>query len=104
MRAAPNILCANKTRAAREQAIEEITAMPAKKRIVDARADSEGDISHVRFAGNRTFTPVGAAIRLADQGKIENAHSVRRRGAKTHLRTNPDSRERNNLDYMAGDD
>ena len=78
--------------------------MPGKRRIVDARADSEGDITHVRFAGNTTYTPVGTAMRLADQGKVANAHTVRRENAKPHLRTNPDGRERNNLDYMAGDD
>lgn len=78
--------------------------MPGKKRIVDARADSEGDITHVRFRGNQNFTTVKTAIPMADRGEIENAHVVRRSGAKTHLRTNPDGRERNNLDYWAGDD
>lgn len=75
-----------------------------KRRIVDARADGEGDITHVRFAGNSKFTPVATAIPMAERGQIENAHAVHRSNAKVHLRTNPDGREANNLDTMAGDD
>ena len=78
--------------------------MPKKKKIVDARADADGDISQVLFKGNTRFTSVGNAIPIADRGKIENAHVVRRSNAKTHLRTNPNSRKQDNLDYMAGDD
>lgn len=75
----------------------------AKKRIVDARAGGDGDITHVRFAGNSRFTPVDRAIPIADRGDIENAHVVRRSNAKPHLRTNPDGQTSNNLDDMAGD-
>jgi len=75
-----------------------------KRRIVDARADSEGDITHVLFDGNSRYTSVDGAIPMADRGEIENTHVVRRDGAKTHLRTNPDGRKGNNLDHMAGDD
>lgn len=74
-----------------------------RRRVVDARADSEGDITHVRLSGNQRFTPVEKAIEMADRGEIANAHSVRRSNAKTHLRTNPDGKLSNNLDDMAGD-
>ena len=77
--------------------------MAEKRKIVDARADSEGDITHVKFKGNRRFTPVEQAIPMADRGEIENTHVVRARDKKTHLRTNPDSQKKNNLDDMAGD-
>jgi hypothetical protein len=41
---------------------------------------------------------------MAGSGReIQNAHVVRREGAKTHLRTNPDGRRSNNLDDLAGD-
>lgn len=43
------------------------------------------------------------AIFIADRGDINNAHVVRRQGAKTHLRTNPDGIKGNNLDAMACD-
>lgn len=76
----------------------------AKKRIVDARADKDGDITHVRFRGNANFTPVEKAIPMADRGEIADTHVVRRDGAKTHLRTDPDRTRKNNLDDMAGDD
>lgn len=74
-----------------------------KKTIVDARADSEGDITHVKFDGNTNFTSIDRAIPIADRGEIDNAHVVRRQGAKIHLRTNPDGAKGNNLDTMAGD-
>ncbi len=35
------------------------------RRIVDARADSKGNISHVRLDGNQRFTPVATAIPMA---------------------------------------
>ena len=78
--------------------------MPGKKRIIDARGDADGDTTHVLFDGNQRFTSVDQAIPMADRGDIENTHVVRRQNSKVHLRTNPDGRERNNLDYMVGDD
>tara|TARA_R110002074_G_C12200852_1_gene635247 strand:+ start:160 stop:393 length:234 start_codon:yes stop_codon:yes gene_type:complete len=75
----------------------------SQKKVVDARADEEGDITHVRLEGNQRFTSVGKAMEMADRGDLENAHSVRRSNAKPHLRTNPDAKKSNNLDDMAGD-
>ncbi len=77
--------------------------MTKKRKIVDARADSEGDITHVKFEDNSRFTSVEQAIPMADRGEIENTHVVRAADKKTHLRTNPDSKKSNNLDDMAGD-
>ncbi|WP_031555933.1 DUF3892 domain-containing protein [Parvularcula oceani] len=77
--------------------------MSKQRKVVGARADSEGDITHVRLEGNQRFTSIKKAMELADRGELSNAHSVRRGNAKPHLRTNPDSRTRNNLDHMAGD-
>ncbi len=73
-----------------------------KRKIVDARADKEGDITHVRFEDNSRFTSVEQAIPMADRGEIKDTHVVRRQNAKTHLRTDRDGRKSNNLDYMAG--
>jgi hypothetical protein len=73
------------------------------RRIVDARADTKGNISHVRLDGNQRFTPVAQAIPMARRGEIADTHVVERRGAVTHLRTNPDRSSCNNLDTMAGD-
>ena len=77
--------------------------MSKGRKVVDARADSKGNISHVRIEGNQRFTPVKTAMGMADRGELSNAHSVRRDGAIPHLRTNPDGRRANNLDDMAGD-
>ena len=73
------------------------------RKIVDARADGDGDITHVLLEGNQKFTSVETAMGMADRGEIANAHTVRRRNAKPHLRTNPNGRARDNLDYLAGD-
>jgi len=80
-----------------------VTSIMKKKEIVDAKADSDGDITHVKFRGNQNYTSVDTAIPMADRGEIENTHVVRRNGAKTHLRTNADANKSNNLDDMAGD-
>ena len=73
------------------------------KKIVDAKADAKGNIKAVRFQGNKTFTGIKTAIRLAEKGDISNAHAVNRKGAVKHLRTNPDLLRKNNLDDMARD-
>ena len=73
------------------------------KRVQDAKNDAKGNIAAVKLSGNQGWTPLDAAIRMADRGQIENVHVVRRENAKTHIRTNPDGRERNNLDYLAED-
>ncbi len=83
--------------------VKEIIVSTQKKKIIDARADSEGDITHVKFSGNKNFTSITTAIPMADRGDIENAHVVRAVDKKVHLRTNPDKTKRNNLDDMAGD-
>lgn len=77
--------------------------MSKQRKVIDARADSEGDITHVRLSGNQRFTSVEKAMKMADRGELSNAHSVRRNNAKPHLRTNPNDRTGDNLDHMAGD-
>lgn len=73
------------------------------RKVVDARADSKGNITHVRIEGNQRFTALNTAIGMADRGELSNVHSVNRAGAKPHLRTHPDNKDKNNLDYFAGD-
>ncbi len=74
-----------------------------QKKIVDARANSDGNITAVRFGGNSNFTPLNTAIRMADKGQIENAHAVHPKKGGAYLRTNPDRVAKNNLDELAGD-
>lgn len=74
------------------------------RRIVDARADADGDITHVLLDGNTRFTNVDRVIPMAERGEIANTHVVHPSdGRANHLRTNPDGRQINNLDDMAGD-
>lgn len=77
--------------------------MGGKRKVVDARKDREGDISHVRLEGNRNFTPVKSAIEIAKRGGLENAHAVKQKGGGEHLRTNPNRKAGDNLDEMAQD-
>lgn len=71
------------------------------KKIIDAKKNSNGLIEAVRFQGNASFTPVKAAIKMADRGEINNAHSVHPRQGNLYLRTNPDNKQKNNLKEMA---
>lgn len=77
--------------------------MTKKRRVVDARADSKGNIEAVLLEGNSRFTAVEKAVELADRGELENAHAVHPKGKTAHLRANPNSRTGDNLDSMAGD-
>ena len=71
------------------------------KRPIDARNDAKGNISHIKLSGNSTWTPLDAAIRMADRGQIDGVHVVRPSDAKVHIRTNPDGKSGNNLDTLA---
>lgn len=73
------------------------------KKVTNAKADAKGNITAVKLSGNSGYTPLETAMRMADKGQIDNAHSVHRAGAKPHLRTNPNSKTSDNLDDMAGD-
>lgn len=73
-----------------------------KRKIVDAKADSKGNITAVKIQGNQTFTPLKTAIKMTKQGLVD-AVVVKPKDAKQHLRTRPDNKTKNNLDDMAGD-
>ena len=74
--------------------------MSKKKKIVDAKNDSDGNITAVLIEGNKKFTSLETAMRMADEGKIE-AVAVRPEKKKPHLRTLPDGDKKNNLDTLA---
>jgi hypothetical protein len=73
------------------------------RKVVDARADEKGNITQVRLSGAERFIPVEQAIGVADREGLANAHAVHPKGADPYLRTNPDGKQANNLDEMAGD-
>jgi hypothetical protein len=74
------------------------------RKILDAKADVKGNITHVKLQGNSNFTPIATAVGMADKGAIAGAHAVHPVGGKPHLRSNPNGRKADNLDTMAGDD
>ena len=71
------------------------------KRIVDAQADSKGNITGVRLEGNTTFTPLARAVKMAERGEIAGAHAVHPKGRDPYMRSNPDGEIGNNLDELA---
>jgi len=73
-----------------------------KKKIVGAKADKKGTITHVKIEGNQNFTPIKKAIELTERGIVDLV-VVKPSNAKVHLRTRPDDATSNNLDEMAGD-
>lgn len=74
------------------------------KKVIDAKQDSKGNIKEVKLSGNKSFTPIDTAIKMADKGQIANAHAVHPKASiKPYLRTNPDNQKKNNLDDMAKD-
>lgn len=73
------------------------------KKVVDAKADSKGNISAVQLQGNSGFTPIETAIRMAQRGQLTNAHAVQHPKGGHYLRSNPDGEIGNNLDALAGD-
>ena len=57
---------------------------PPRREIVDARADEDGDITHVKFKDNSRFTSVEQAIPMAERGEIKTRMLfIRRTVAKT---------------------
>jgi len=74
--------------------------MVNKRKIIDAKSDKKGNISHVKLQGNSSFTPIKTAIDMAKQGKVD-AIVVNPSDKKEHLRTRPDGKEKNNLDHLA---
>jgi Protein of unknown function (DUF3892) len=73
------------------------------RKVVDARQDEKGNITHVKLQGNQNFTSVETAIPMAEREELQNVHVVHRRDGGKHLRTNPDGKVGNNLDEMAKD-
>lgn len=71
------------------------------REVVDAREDDTGNIVAVKFKGNQNFTNEAKARELIERDGGKNIHVVQRKDAKPHLRTNKDSKKKNNLDEMA---
>lgn len=74
--------------------------MTAPKKIIDVKNDLSGNVAAVKVAGNKTFTPIETAVRMAESRKID-AVPVHPKNGKSHLRSRPDGRIENNLDYLA---
>lgn len=75
--------------------------MANQRKVVDAVSDDKGNISAVKIQGNKSFTPLKTAIKMADNNELSNVTSVHPQKGKPYLRSKPDSKKSNNLDEMA---
>lgn len=73
------------------------------REVIDAKENSNGNITHVRITGNTNWTPINTAISMTKAGQLENVHVSTTATGKEYLRTNPDGRTTNNLNEMARD-
>ena len=72
----------------------------SKKKIVDAKNDSNGRVIAVKLEGNKKFTNLNTVIGMAEKGKVDAVVVNPSKGNK-HIRTRPDGITRNNLDSLA---
>lgn len=75
----------------------------SKRKIVDAVADQKGNITKVKIQGNKTFTPLNTAIKMAKRDEIDAVPVKATKTTKEHLRTRPNNKTSDNLDDLAGD-
>lgn len=59
--------------------------MPQSRKVIDARADSNGNITQVKVEGNQRFTPIEQAINMAKRGELSNAHAVHKQDGSSYL-------------------
>ena len=74
--------------------------MITPRKIVDVRNDSSGNVAAVKLAGNTTFTSIEIVVGMAER-RLVDAVPVRTKNGKPHLRSRPDGKKENNLDYLA---
>lgn len=76
---------------------------PPKRKIVDAIADDKGNIVKVKIEGNKNFTSLDTAIKMAKRKEIDAVPVKKTKTTKEHLRTPPNKKKSDNLDDLADD-
>jgi len=54
-----------------------------KRTIIDAKADSDGNITHVKLEDNKTFTPYKKALEMARKGEIDVVYVKKNKNKKS---------------------
>ena len=75
--------------------------MAKSKKVVDAKADKNGNITAVKIEGNKSFTAIQTAIKMANNSQLSNVIAVHPKNKPAYLRSKPDGKKSNNLDQMA---
>ena len=76
--------------------------MTDKRKITDAKADKNGNISAVKLEGNSNFTSIKTAQKMTLDGKIDAVYVGGNQKTKPYIRQRPNNKECDNLDDMAG--
>lgn len=76
--------------------------MTEKRKIIDAKADSKGNISAVKLEGNSNFTSMKIAKKMTRNGKVDAVYVQAHHNTKAHLRQPRNNSKLDNLDDMAG--
>lgn len=76
--------------------------MTEKRKIIDAKADSKGNISAVKLEGNSNFTSMKIAKKMTQDGKVDAVYVQAHHNTKAHLRQPRNNSKLDNLDDMAG--
>jgi uncharacterized protein DUF3892 len=72
-----------------------------KRKVVDAHADKNGNITSVKIKGNKSFTPLNVTIKIAERNELSNVIAVHPKNGNPYLCSKPDSNKNNNLDDLA---
>ncbi len=72
-----------------------------KRAIVDAKADSKGNISAVKLEGNTNWTNINKAKEMTKNNLIDAVY-VNPSKSSDYIRQRPDKSKFNNLDEFAG--
>jgi hypothetical protein len=75
--------------------------MTNKRKIVDAKADSKGNISAVKLEGNSNWTSISKA-KVMTKNNVVDAVYVNPSKSSDYIRQRPDKSKSNNLDDLAG--
>jgi len=76
--------------------------MTRSRKIINARAGADGNINGILLEGNTNYLTPERVILMAENGEVD-ATVVNNQNGDKHLRSRPDGKKKNNLDYMAGE-
>ena len=65
-----------------------------KKKVIDAKADKDGNITSVLLEGNRNYTSLEKAIQMTKDGKLEGVNVSKTKEGREYLRKNKNNKKK----------